>query len=127
MAADPRDMDLRMDPDTLYIEEVFTDRQVGTLRRLTPVDGNGKPDPSQPVSFVGETQILTPAGALPVNFEIEAQTLREAAEKFADGASKALEETMQRLQEMRREAASSIVVPGSEPQGGMGGLMGGRR
>jgi hypothetical protein len=32
--------------------------------------------------FVGEAQIMTPMGALPVTFEIEAATLAEAIEKY---------------------------------------------
>ena len=32
--------------------------------------------------YIGETQVLTPAGALPIGFEIPAGSLEEAAEKF---------------------------------------------
>ena len=54
---------------------------------------------------------MTPAGALPLSFEIDATTLAEACERFAAGAKVAFEETMQELQEMRRQQASSIVIP----------------
>ena len=33
--------DIRVDPKALYLEEVFTDRRVGTIRRLTPVGKDG--------------------------------------------------------------------------------------
>ena len=72
--------------------------------------------------YVGQTQILTPGGALPLNFEVEADTLREAAEKFGAHAKQALHDTMTRLEEMRREASSSLIVPGSGTTGGMGTL-----
>ena len=61
--------------------------------------------------YVGQAQIMTPAGALPLSFEIDATTLAEACERFAAGAKVAFEETMQELQEMRRQQASSIVIP----------------
>jgi hypothetical protein len=54
---------------------------------------------------------MTPAGALPLSFEIDARTLAEACERFADGARVAFEETMRELQEMRRQQASSLVIP----------------
>jgi hypothetical protein len=123
MAANPneRSADATMDPAALYREEIYTDRKVGTLRVLMPVKRDGAPDSSRKTVFSGEAQILTNAGPLPINFEIEAGSLEEAAEKFAGAAKEAIERTMRELQELRRQAASSIVVP----QGGMGGLPGG--
>ncbi len=112
---------LRMDPNELYHEEVFTDRRSGTLRRLTPVTPDGANDERRAVLYVGNTQILTALGTLPITFEIEAASLGEAAEKFAETAEKAVEETMKELEEMRREAASRIVVPEAGGGGGLGG------
>jgi hypothetical protein len=115
--------DIKVDPKALYLEEVFTDRRVGTIRRLTPVNGEGVRDASRPVLYVGETQVLTPAGALPIGFEIGAGSLEEAAQKFGDLAREAIERTVRELQELRRQAASSIVVPQGPlpPMGGPGG------
>jgi hypothetical protein len=110
-----------MDPATLYREDVFTDRKIGVIRRLTPVTSDGTDDASRQVLYSGETQIMTSVGPLPVNFEIEAASLGEAATLYAETARGAVERTVKDLQEMRRQAASSIVVP----QGGMGGLPGG--
>ena len=101
----------KMDAQDLYREDIYTDRRVGTLRVLTPVKADGTVDPARPVSYVGQAQIMTPAGALPLSFEIDAKNLAEACEGFADGAKLALEETMKELQEMRRQQASSIVIP----------------
>ena len=110
--------ELRMDPSELYREEVFTDRRLGTLQRLTPVDGDGNRDQGRSVLFVGQTQLMTRAGPLPLSFEIEAETLTEAADKFGDGAKAAMEDAVKRLEEMRREAASSIIVPEGGAPGG---------
>ena len=117
---DEKNPDLKMDPAALYREDVFTDRKVGVIRRLTPVKGDGADDPGRPTLYAGETQILTSVGPLPINFEINAATLEEAATRYAETAKVAFERTVRDLQEMRRQAASSIVVP----QGGMGGLGG---
>jgi hypothetical protein len=115
--------EIKVDPNSLYLEEVFTDRRVGTIRRLTPVKKDGARDASKAVLYIGETQVLTPAGALPIGFEIGAGSLEEAAEKFGALAKEAIERTVKELQELRRQAASSIVIPqgGLPPAGGMGG------
>src|SRR5688572_31874595 len=115
--------DIRVDPKQLYLEEVFTDRRVGTIRRLTPVNKDGDRDQARAVLYIGETQVLTPAGALPIGFEIGAGSLEEAAEKFGTLAKEAIERTVKELQELRRQAASSIVIPqgGMPPAGGLGG------
>ena len=101
----------KMDVNDLYREDIYSDRRVGTIRVLTPVKSDGTADPTRPTSYVGQAQIMTPAGALPLSFEIDARTLAEACEGFADGARIAFEETMKELQEMRRQQASSIVLP----------------
>lgn len=116
--------ELKVDPTQLYLEEIFTDRRVGTIRRLTPVGKDGARDASRAVLYQGETQVLTPAGALPIAFEIGAGSLEEAAEKFGTLAREAIERTVKELQELRRQAASSIVVP-QGPVPGVGGGMGG--
>ena len=67
---------------------------------------------------------MTQMGALPINFEIEAENLAEAVEKYRDSAKAGVEKTMKELQELRRQAASKIVVPGqpgfTPPTGGSG-------
>jgi hypothetical protein len=117
----------KMDPENLYLEEVFTDRRVGTIRRLTPVNGKGAIDTTRAVTYIGETQVMTSVGALPISFELEAKDLAEAAAKFGPEAKDAIERTVRDLQEMRRQAASSIVVPqgGVGGMGGLGGMGGG--
>ena len=114
---DPRASELKVDPDKLYLEEIFTDRRIGTIRRLSPVNKDGARDSARPVLYVGETQVMTPAGALPIAFEIAAGSLEEAAQKFGGLAKDAIERTVRELQELRRQAASSIVIP-QGPAGG---------
>ncbi|MGH8399988.1 MAG: hypothetical protein ACRESU_02700 [Gammaproteobacteria bacterium] len=111
MADQGNETKFELDLDNLYREDVFTDQKIGTLRQMTPVKKDGTADSSRSVLFVGETSLLTPAGTLPVNFRIEAATLSEALEKFTGAANQAIQETMEQLRELRRQAASSIVVP----------------
>ena len=127
MAAEKKSLeDLAMDSSNLYKEETITDRKVGTIRTLIPVKSDGSADDSREVEFVGETQIMTPMGALPINFQIEAKTLDEAVEKYGDAGKEAVEKAVKELQQMRREAASSIVLPDSMGSGMAGGAGPGR-
>lgn len=114
--------DARVDTANLYREETVTDRKVGAIRVLIPIDVEGNEDSARQRVYVGQASVYTPAGALPLNFELEAGSLAEAIEKFPAAANRAVEETMKQLQEMRREAASSLYVPG---QGGGGNNPGG--
>jgi hypothetical protein len=118
--------DIQMDGANLYREDVFSDRRVGTIQRLTPVTANGDDDPSRPVRFLGQASLMTPGGSLPISFEIEAETLEDAIGQFGARAGEAVQDTLNQLQEMRREAASGLVIPGQGgPGGGMGGAPGG--
>jgi hypothetical protein len=119
--AEDRNAEPTMDAAGMYLEEMFTDRRVGAIRRLTPVKSDGSVDSSRPVLFVGQAEIMTNMGPVPINFEIEGETLDQAVEGFTVAASAAIERTVQQIQEMRRQAASQLVVP----QGGMPNLAGG--
>jgi hypothetical protein len=100
-----------MDSTQIYREETFTDRKVGTIRRLTPVVADGSADPARAVLFVGQAQVMTPMGAVPISFELEASTLDAAIAKFGEAAEQAVQQTVRELQEMRREQASGLVIP----------------
>jgi len=119
------DLDISMDASSLYREEIYTDRKVGTIRTLVPVTPSGATDGSRPVVYAGEAQIMTQMGPLPISFEIEATSLSEAVAGYAAAAKVAVERTVKELQELRRQAASSIVLPGQGgggfPPGGLGG------
>jgi len=118
MASDQRTADLRMDAANLYREEIVSDRGAGTIRVMTPVTRDGAVDPRRKTLYVGEAQILTPVGALPIAFEIAAESLGEAADRFAAGAQVAVEQAVSELQQMRREAASGLVIADQMPGGG---------
>jgi hypothetical protein len=116
--------ELKMDPANLFREEIFTDRKIGTIRVMTPVKSDSSSDASRKVIYVGETQLMTPVGALPLAFEIEAESLGQASEKIAEVAAGAVERAVRELQEMRRQQSSSIVIPEGIPPGLAGGMGG---
>jgi hypothetical protein len=116
----PRGVEAKMDAASLYREEIYTDRGAGTIRVLTPVTRDGGPDQTRPAIYVGEAQILTNMGPLPISFEIDAPTLGEAVQKYSAAAKEGIESAVRELQELRRQQSSSILVPGQT-----GGLPGG--
>jgi hypothetical protein len=122
MAIDPgqRAGNPTMDAASLYREEIYTDRAVGTLRVLNPVAADGAPDRSRPTVYTGEAQLMTTVGPLPISFEIPAATLAEAVANYAEAAKEGVAHAMRELAEMRRQASSSIVIPqaGALPPGG---------
>jgi hypothetical protein len=118
--------ELAVNAAALYREDVFTDLEVATIRRLTPVKDDGTDDPSRPVVFIAGTQLMTQVGPLPVSAEIEAKDLREAIAKFPEKIREAVEHMMEEAREMQRREASRLVVPGPgttlPPGGGKGSI-----
>lgn len=117
--------EITVDPDDLYFEESFTDQKVATIRRLTPIKSDGSPDPSRPVLYTGQTQLMTQVGPVPVQCQIEATTLEEAVQKFPESVKQAIEKMLEEAKEMRRQSSSRIVVPGAQGGPIMPGSQGG--
>jgi hypothetical protein len=109
-----------MDTADLYREELITDRKIGTIRVLVPITVDGAVDSGREHLYVGQAQVMTPMGALPISFEIPGKTLAEDVTAYPAGLRKAIAETERELQELRRQASSSIVIP----EGGAGALKG---
>lgn len=106
-----RTTEFKVDQSNLHREEVFTDLKVATIRRLTPVRQDGSLDKGRPVLYVGQTQVMTPAGPIPVDAPIQATNLQEAMERFPAALNRAIEHMVAQIEEMRRKEASRIVVP----------------
>ncbi|MCB1068966.1 MAG: hypothetical protein H7A43_04830 [Verrucomicrobia bacterium] len=110
--------DIQFDASSLYREDQYTDMKVGTIRVLTPVDAEGKTDPNRSAIYVGQTEIMSNMGMLPISGKIDAANLSEAIQKFPETIKKALEEMVERMQQMQREQASRIVTPDELGGGG---------
>lgn len=89
-------VNIRMDPDNLFREEIFTDGKVGAIRRLIPVNPDGTEDRNKRgVLFMGNTQLLSPTGQpVPIQCTIEAKTLEEAVKKFPEAVNLMVERIM---------------------------------
>ena len=124
MATDPRTppAEATMDATSLYREEIYTDRQIGTLRVLVPVTADGTPDAARATVYTGDAQIMTNMGPIPISFDIEATNLRDAIAGYAEAAQVGIERTMKQLQELRRQQQSSLIVPPPGAAGALGGL-----
>ena len=110
--------EIQVDRENLYLEEVFTDLKVATLRRLTPIKADGSPDTTRPVLFHAQTQLMSQMGPLPVNCSIDASNLEEAMQKFPEAIAAAIERMIEEAKEMQRQEASRIIVPGTASLGG---------
>lgn len=109
--------DIQMDVSNLWREEMYTDLKTGSIRKLVPVKADGSPDEGRDAAFLASTQVMTPAGALPLSGEIEgAKTLDEAVAGFSTAVRKALEDLRTEMAALQRERASQIVVPGRDVQ-----------
>ena len=123
----PSAAEITVDLANLHREEVFTDLQAASIRRLTPVKSDGSQDTGRDVIYIGETNLMTQMGPLPVQFPIEAKDLDDAFGQFAEGVKGAIERLNERAKEMAREESSRIVVPGAPgPGAGMPGAGAGK-
>ena len=109
--------DIQLDGSNLYREENVTDLKVGSIRVLTPIKIDGSADEARGAIYMGQTQLVSQMGPLPVSCEIDAASLEEAIEKFPEAIKVAVERMIEEVKEMQREQASQIVVPGAAPHG----------
>jgi hypothetical protein len=84
------------------MEEIFTDRRIGTIRRLTPVNEEGQRDTARAVLYMGETQGPHARRRAADRLRDRRRLARRAAEKFGQLAKEAIERTVKELQELRR-------------------------
>ena len=100
-----------MDATQVYREEIFTDRKVGTIRRMTPGHRGrrGGCRTARPVRRTGASHDAD--GGRTDQFRTGRRHIGPAVEKFGAAAEQAVQQTMRELQELRREQASSLVIP----------------
>jgi hypothetical protein len=105
---------LRFDANNLYREEAYTDLQAGSIKVLMPVRPDGSPDAGRAPLYVGQAQVMSAAGPLPIQCPIDATSLSEAMERFPGAVKVAIDKLIEEAKKMRLEEASRIVVPGQE-------------
>ncbi len=110
-------IDFTININNLYREESITDLKVGSIRCLIPVKSDGTEDESRETIFVGQTQLMSPQGMVPLQAPIQAATLEEAMEKFPEAMKQAMEEMIENARKMQQEQKrqqddSRIIMPG---------------
>ena len=69
---------------------------------------------ARPLMFIGETQLMSQMGPLPVQTRIEAENLQAAIDLFPEAIQAAVEAMIEEVKEHQRKEMSKIVVPGAE-------------
>jgi len=106
--------EMQLDRHNLFREESFTDLKLGSIKRLSPIQVDGSADLSRSPRFLGQTQLMSQMGPVPVNCEIEARTLEEAIDRFPAAINAAVEAMLDEAKEIRRQEAGRIVMPTPE-------------
>ncbi|MBW2407305.1 MAG: hypothetical protein JRF17_08045 [Deltaproteobacteria bacterium] len=106
-------LDLSVHQDNLYMEESFSDLDMASIRRLTPVKPNGLKDKSRKQIFVGHLNIMTPQGPIPIQAPIDARNLKEAMDMYPEAMKIALKKMQEEIQKMKEKQESRIILPGS--------------
>jgi hypothetical protein len=103
--------DIKMDTANLYREEAYTDLKTGSIRKLVPMSLDGTEDTARKAVFSGHTQVMSPHGPIPIQGQIEAESLAEAVEKFPQAMEEAMNRMVEEAQKMQQEQAKKIVTP----------------
>ena len=117
-ANSPDQIDFNFDKKNLCREESVTDLKVGSIRCLKPIKPDGTDDENRMTIFVGHTQLHSPQGLVPLQSPLKATTLKQAMEEFPGAMKIALEEMVERAQQMQaqqqaqKENESRIITPG---------------
>jgi hypothetical protein len=124
MSADQsvNEINFNVDKNNLYREESITDLKVASIRRLTPVKADGTEDSTRRAVFIGQTQLMSPEGPLPIQSELAASTIEEAIDAFPNAMQRALNEVVAKIKKMQAQQKqqsqsgrgddSRIIVPG---------------
>jgi len=111
----PNNLDFQVDKTNLYREISLTDLKIANIRQLIPVTIDGEDDPNRETIFIGNTQLGTPQGPIPMQAKLEATTLEEAMDLFP----KAMEletqkviENFKRMEAEQKKEKSNIIMPG---------------
>jgi len=112
-------IDFTVEKDNLYREENIIDLKSASIRCLTPIKSDGTVDESREKIFVGNTQLMSPQGPVPLHSRLKASTLEEAMENFPEAMQHAMAEMIENVKKMQQEQEKSnqkddsrIIVPG---------------
>ena len=108
--------DFLVDTNHLYREETITDLKIASIKVLTPINLDGSEDKSRMQIYIGNTQLMSPEGPLPLQAPLEANNLEEAMAVFPDAMRQALAEMVEKIKAMQQQQklkeSSRIIIPG---------------
>jgi hypothetical protein len=107
------DVNLSVKQNNLYLEESFTDLDMTSIRRLTPVRPNGLKDKTRKQIFVGHLNLMTPEGPPPIQTPLEARNLKEAMEVYPEAIKTVLAKMQEEIKKIQQKKDSRIIVPGT--------------
>jgi len=111
----PNNLDFQVDKTNLYREISVTDLKIASIRQLIPVNVDGTDDKSRETIFIGNTQLGTPQGPIPMQAKLEATTLDEAMDLFPRAMeleTQKVIENFKRMEAQQKKEKSSIIIPG---------------
>jgi len=120
MSSNEAKTDFIPDGKNLYREETITDLKVAAIKIMVPVKLDGSDDDSRTPIYIGNTQLMSPDGPLPLQAPLEAENLEEALAAFPEAMRQALAEMVEKIKEMQLEqrrkemgaTSSGIIIPG---------------
>jgi len=101
--------EFKVEKENLYQEEYFTDMKLATIRRLTPVNQDGTIDKTRSIIFVGQANLMSEAGPIPISTMISAQDLPEAIQNYPEAMVQAMEKIQEEIRKYQQENQSSIA------------------
>lgn len=112
-------IDFTVEKNNLYREENIIDLKAASIRSLTPIKPDGTIDESREMIFVGNTQLMSPQGPVPLHAPLKASTLEEAMDIFPAAMQQAMAEMIENVKKMqqeqeqaKQEEGSRIIMPG---------------
>jgi len=119
MSVNDSQTDFTPDITKLYREETITDLKVASIKIMIPIKLDGSDDESRKSIYIGNTQLMSPEGPLPLQAPLEAESLEQALAVFPEAMRQALADVVEKIKEMQLEqrrqemgGSSGIIIPG---------------
>ena len=111
----PNSLNFQVDKTNLYREISITDLKIANIRQLIPMNVDGTDDTSRETIFIGNTQLGTPQGPIPMQAKLEATTMEEAMDLFPQAMeleTQKVIENFKRMEAQQKKEKSNIIMPG---------------
>ncbi|MFC1839126.1 cytoplasmic protein [Thermodesulfobacteriota bacterium] len=111
-------IDFTVDKNNLYKEKSITDLKTASIKCLIPVNIDGTKDESREKIFIGQTQLMSPQGPLPLQVRLNAATLEEAMDRFPSAMEQEMAQMIEKARKMQEEQEragsreeSNLILP----------------